>query len=322
MPAFASIAMNLPGRRAVLRAALLGGVLALAGFVGSAQAVPIQYTLTFGTSFLNPSINTLYTMDVALGSSVYTGATVRLSFVGDDANVHGGVSPLSFSEIHQGTATVTVLNGTQVLQTATFAPGQVAVTADHPNNGFGFGFVPGGIGAGGFDASLLQAAYPAAISPTFVGDPSPDQNYDLTVAYALAHAGTSGTGFSYGADGSAVLVAALWSCYDFQGRFGQGCALPSPMHTDHGDFSITCCLQPWYATFRGGPLPLGTFEARPLAAVPEPSMPLLVSLGLLLVMIGGARGGARGGSLRREVMRIVSGATRFRSTTDAANRSG
>ena len=184
------------------------------------QAAPIRYTLTFGTSFFNPSNNTLYSLTVGIGSNTYSGETIQLAFTGNDTDVHSGLSPVSFSEIDQGVATVTVLNGLQVLQTATFLPGQVVVSADHSNNGFGFGFVPGGIGMGG-SPNLLQAVYPAAISPTFVGDPSPDQFYDLTLAYAQAHAADSGTGFSYGADGSALLTAGLWSCYDFQGSFGR-----------------------------------------------------------------------------------------------------
>jgi len=273
----------------VRRATRLAAAALVVAFVAPARAVPVEYTLTFATSFLNPTNNTLYTMDVGLGANVYSGATVRLSFVGDDQDVHSGGSPLSFSEIDHGTATVTVLDGSRVLQTATFASGQVVVTADHPNSGFGFGFVPGGIGASGFDPALLQAAYPAAISPTFVGDPSPDASFDLTVAYVLAHAGGSGTGFTYRADGSATLVAALWSCYDFQGRFGSSCALPTPMNTDHGAFTVTCCLQPWYATFRGGPLPLGTFEMKPLVAVPEPATAGLATAGLVVVLIGLSR---------------------------------
>jgi hypothetical protein len=228
---------------------------------------------------------------VNLGGNSYTGDTVMLTFVGDDANVHQGTTPVSYSEIDQGVATVTILNGTQVLQTASILPGQVVVTADHANNGFGFGFVPGGIGAGGFDPATVQPLYPAAISPTFVGGPYPDQIYDLTLGYAQAHAGQSGTGFSYGADGSAVLTAGLWICYDFQGTFASNCNLPAPILTDQGDFSITGSIQPWYASFRGIQFPLGVFTAEPLATntVPEPGTLALIALALLVPQLARRR---------------------------------
>jgi hypothetical protein len=209
-----------------------------------------------------------------------TGLSVVLSFVGDDSNVHSGFTPLSFSEIHEGVATVSLLEGATVIRTATILPNQIAVTADHANDGFGFGFVPGGIGPGPLDLALLQPIYPAAISPTFVGDPYPDASYDLTLQYAIDHAGQSGTGFNYGADGSATLRAGLWSCDGFNGHFGSGCSFPaSNIGTDQGGFSIVGDIQPWYALFRGA-LPIGTFTAQPLSTVAEPGSLALAGLAL------------------------------------------
>ena len=271
----------------LLVAAILASALATPG-----SATPIQYTMTFGTDFVNPSINERATIDVVIGSNSYDGLTtpytIQLTFTGDDSNVISAFSPVAFSAIDQGVATVTVLNGTQVLQTATFLPNQVVVTADNSNDGFGFGFVPGGVGAGGFDPSTVQPVYPAAISPTFVGGPAPDQFYNLTLAYAQARAGQSGSGFSYGADGSANLTAGLWSCYGFQETFGKGCSAPVPIQTDQGAFSIVGDVQPWYATFTGGNFPLGVFTAKPLASpVPEPAS--LALLGVAFAAMGWAR---------------------------------
>ena len=270
--------------------ALHASLLSIAGLSFIAQAAPIRYSLSFNSYFLNPANNIAYEFSVGLGANVYTGSTinVELTFTGDDNDVNTGNSPVAFAEIHQGTATVSILDGTQVLQNATFLPGELAVTADQSNNGFGFGFVPGGAGPGPLDLATLQPLYPAAISSTFVGDPTPDQFYDLTLAYAQAHAGSSGTGFSYGADGSALLHAGLWSCFDFQGRFASPCTFPAAgISTDKGDFSIIGDIQPWYAVFRDGPLPIGTFTATPLAAVPEPGT--LALLGITLVGIAATR---------------------------------
>jgi len=275
-------------RLAALVAVLL---VALGTCTTTAQATPIRYTLSFATYFPNPAISAAYQFSVGIGTNVYTGTTINvlLTFTGDDSNVHSGNTPVSFSEIHDGVATVTVLDGTTVLQSATILPGQIAVTADHSNDGFGFGLVPGGIGVGPLDLSLLQPLYPAAISPTFVGGPSPDEFYDLTLAYASARAGTSGTGFSYGADGSAILHAGLWSCDGFTGSFGSSCAFPaSSIQTDQGGFSIIGNIQPWYAVLRGA-TPIGTFTAEPLAAVPEPGTLALIGLGLAGVALARRR---------------------------------
>ena len=263
--------------------ALLGLLFSLAGVTATVQAAPILYTLSFDTYFLNPIHSIAYEFSVALGANVYTGSTinVELTFAGDDSNVHTGSSPVAFAEIHQGVATVSILDGTQVLQTATFVPGQIVVTADQSNDGFGFGFVPGGAGPGALDLAALQPLYPAAISPAFVGDPYPDQFYDLTLAYGQAHAGDSGTGFSYGADGSALLHAGLWSCFGFEGHFASPCTFPAAgIPTDQGDFSIIGDIQPWYAVFRDGPLPIGTFTAAPLGVAPESG-----TLGLLGIAV-------------------------------------
>ena len=269
-------------------AALRGWLLAFAA-VQTVQAAPIQYTLSFQTSFLNPSINQLYEVPVTLGANTYTGDTVLLAFTGDDANVHHGTVPLRFSEIHQGSASISILNGANVIASANILPGQIVVNADHNNSGFGFGFVPGGVGPGGLDLSTFQPVYPAAISPTFVGGPAPDPNYDLTLAYAAAHAGEAGSGFSFGADGSAVLTAGLWLCYDFQGRFGSGCNAPVSIQTDAGAFAILSSVQPWYAAFRGIQFPLGTFTATPIAVVPEPGTLTLLSVGLAAAAVLGRR---------------------------------
>lgn len=268
--------------RSLRLAAMLVVFFIMGGIGTTTGAAPIRYTLSFDTYFLNPTINVAWEFSVGLGSDVYTGSTinVQLTFTGDDSDVHTDVSPVSFAEIHQGVATVTVLDGTQVLKTATFLPGQIVVSADQSNNGFGFGFVPGGIGPGGLDLAVLQPLYPAAISPAFVGDPSPDQFYDLTLAYAQANAGSSGTGFTYGADGSAMLQAGLWSCYGFDGHFNSGCTFPAPtIQTDQGDFSIIGNIQPWYAVFRDA-LPIGTFTAEPLNGLPEPGTFALLGLAL------------------------------------------
>lgn len=273
-----------------LRLALRASLLSVAGLSSITQAAPIRYTLSFNSYFLNPAHNIAYEFSVELGANVYTGSmiNVELTFTGDDSDVHTGNSPVAFAEIHQGTATVSILDGTQVLQDATFLPGQLAVTADQSNNGFGFGFVPGGAGPGPLDLATLQPLYPAAISSTFVGDPTPDQFYDLTLAYAQAHAGNGGTGFSYGTDGSALLHAGLWSCFDFQGSFASPCTFPAAgIPTDQGDFSIIGDIQPWYAVFRDGPLPIGTFTATPLAVVPEPGT--LALLGIALAGVAATR---------------------------------
>ena len=274
-----------------MRLALLASLLPVVGISSVAQAAPILYTLSFNTYFLNPTHNVAHEFSVELGANIYTGSTinVELTFAGDDSNVHTGNSPVAFAEIHEGVATVSILDGAQVLQTATFLPGQIAVTADQSNDGFGFGFVPGGAGPGPLDLATLQPLYPAAISPTFVGDPYPDQFYDLTLAYAQAHAGDSGTGFSYGADGSALLHAGLWSCFDFNGHFASPCTFPAAgIPTDQGDFSIVGDIQPWYATFKDGPLPIGTFTAAPHGVIPESG-----SLALLCIALLGAAAARR-----------------------------
>jgi hypothetical protein len=222
-----------------------------------AEAAGIRYQLTV------PSAT------VHIGSQDYTNAQVTFTFIGDDANVVSGTLPggLTYSAIYKGCASVTVVGPAPVLVSAVFTPNQIVVSVDHRHEGVGFGFVPGGIGASGFDVTQLQPIYPGGISDTAVlpgQTPSGWIGYDLTLAYAQSH--TNYYGGEFHADGSVDIFAAVYSCNQFSGSvYYMSCASPAWIQIENlGTFSIDAIFEP---TWTGvGPVDIGEFTA--MAASP------------------------------------------------------
>ena len=274
-------------RHSVARA-LISSALACAA-VGVAQASPIEYTLTVPYA------------DVVLGgtSYAYSGYSTRFIFDGDDADVFTATVPLAFAAIYQGTARVQILDGSTVLTTAVFAPNQIVVSSDIRNGGLGFGFVPGGIGAGGFDVSLLQPVYPMSITNYGHGSFGYDTAYDLTLGFAAANAGLSYVAPSYwpsgvlpfAADGSADIFGAVLSCNAFSGfLYAPGCSAGATLQTDQGDFTIGPLIPAGLFVGDTRVPVVGEFTARALpSAVPEPPDAPLVALGLVLATATTAR---------------------------------
>jgi hypothetical protein len=274
---------------------VLGTAVAVLGF--AAHASPIEYTLTVPYA------------DVVLGGTnyAYNNYSTRFVFDGDDSNViHQTlqVTPtfgLMFAAIYQGTASVQILNGSTVVASATFLPNQVVVSADINNGGLGFGFVPGGIGPSGLDVATLQPLYPMSITNYGRGSFGYAQTYDLTLAFATANAGLTydappfwPTGLvPFGADGSADIVGAVYSCNGFSGfLYAPGCTAPAPLQTDAGDFTIGALYssQGLFVNNPGTPM-VGEFTQRalPTNGVPEPSTVSLAALGLLALLAGRRR---------------------------------
>ena len=267
---------------------------------GLAQAAPVEYTLTLPYA------------DVVIGDTnyAYNNYSTKFIFDGDDSNVvtalfpTGPSSNLLFSAIYQGSAKVEILNGTQVVASAVFAPNQVVVSADSENGGLGFGFVPGGIGASGFDPTLLQPLYPGSITNYGRGSFGYDQNYNLTLAFAAANAGQTYPAPStwpvglvpFQSDGSADIFGAVFSCNGFNGfLFAPGCTAPAPIATDLGNFTINPLISLGGIFVGNTSVPLvGEFTARPLVtSVPEPATAQLAALGLMVLVVA-ARSRPRG----------------------------
>jgi hypothetical protein len=277
-----------------LSRSLLASVLT-ATFALAAEASPIQYTLTVPYA------------DVVLGgtSYAYQNYSTRFVFVGDDSNViHSLLAGpnILFAAIYQGTASVQILDGSNVIANATFLPNQIVVSADLNNGGLGFGFVPGGIPASGLDVAQLQPLYPMSITNYGRGSFGYDNNYDLTLAFAADNAGliypepaTWPAGLApFGADGSADIFGAVFSCNGFSGfLYAPGCTLGAPLQTDLGAFTIgpLVSLQGLFVSNPGLPM-VGEFTARalPTNAVAEPTAPSLAAMGLLaLAAVRGRR---------------------------------
>jgi hypothetical protein len=291
--------------RTVWLAALIAGSM-------TAGAAPIEYTLTLPASIL-PT--------VTLGGTAYVGDQVEFTFVGDDRNVIHGSAPagsftIPYAAIYQGTGGIVISNGSQILANVQVAPNQFVVNADLSNVGYGFGFVPGGIGPSGFDVSQLQSIYPAGISnrgetgttPTVTqygytgADPATRSfdPYDLTLASAMSLTSVTTSPFPtepargimpFGADGSADIFGAVYSCYGFNGsQYYPQCPGPvPPIVTSGGDFSIVGILEP--ALFTQNPQQsalVAEFTARPLN-VPEPPTTSLLLISIAGLVIAGTR---------------------------------
>jgi hypothetical protein len=277
----------------LIRALCMAG--STAATVVAAHASPVEYTLTVPYA------------DVVIGSTNYSYNTYSTRFVfdGDDANVFRASVPfVAFAAIYQGTSKVEILNGSTVIASATFLPNQVVVSADLSNGGLGFGFVPGGIGASGFDVAQFQPLYPMSITNYGRGSFGYDQNYDLTLAFAQANAGISYPApatwpsgvLPFDADGSADIFGAVFSCNGFNGfLYAPGCGLGAPLKTDKGDFTIGPLVSlGGLFTYNANVMPMvGEFTARPLAVnVTEPAPLALVIPALLLLATGRKRAAA------------------------------
>lgn len=231
----------------------------------SASASPIKYQLKVPNA------------TVHIGAQTYANFPVTFAFVGDDANavtgmvVIGGRS-IIYSAIYQGVASVEVNSGPGgSLATAVFAPNQIVVSADHNNQGFGFGLVPGGIGPAGFDVTQLQPLYPAGVSiyAFFNGESLSNlYGYDLTLNYARNNTALN---TAFHPDGSVDILAAVYVCDQFNGSiYYMSCAFPpDAIQTDQGAFSIDEIPEP---TLVGSAFPLyiGEFTATPIGPVLVP----------------------------------------------------
>jgi hypothetical protein len=201
----------------------------------SASASPIKYQLKVPNA------------TVHIGAQTYANFPVTFTFVGDDANavtgtvVIGGTS-IIYSAIYQGVASVEVNSGPGgSLATAVFAPNQIVVSADHNNQGFGFGLVPGGIGPAGFDVTQLQPLYPAGVSiyAFFSGESLSNlYGYDLTLNYARNNTALN---TAFHPDGSVDILAAVYVCDQFNGSiYFMNCAFPpDAIQTDRGRLAST-----------------------------------------------------------------------------------
>jgi hypothetical protein len=191
---------------------VLCAVLIAAGSLaaGSASATPVTYTMFVVT-------------DVSLNGVHYHNAPVTLTFAGDTAHI------LPFSEtgpgpsgggsgwkLVTGTASVQVINGTQVIS-ATFAPGQILVALDSQNGGAGFSSMVG-------TPAHLEPGYPLGLTGTTIGS-LPDL---VTTGRWSGHA---------------------WSCIGYPpvvtkaGRCGNAASFP--LSTNRGPFVM---YMPYYAT--------------------------------------------------------------------------
>jgi len=164
--------------------------------------------------------------DVSLGGVRYHNALVTMTFIG----LESAVFPFSQTvgqytgggwEITQGTASVQIVSGAQVID-AVFNPGQIIVAFDQDNGGFGFGSFLG-------TDPVLKPAYPFGIDAVFV---------NLTdLVTPVAQSGRQ------------------WSCIGFPAAppLGTGrCDDPAthpPLQTDHGDFYM---YMPYFSTDASG----------------------------------------------------------------------
>lgn len=188
---------------------------------------------------------------------------------------------MSLQQRAQGVASVTVSDSGGVLASAVFAANQIVVSVDHLNTGVGFGVVPGGIGASGFDVTQLQPLYPAAVggNPYYSGVGTVSccwTGYDLTLAYARNNASP---GSPFHADGSTDIFSFVYSCNQFSGSANNGtCGSPVPVQTNQGAFTIDKIF-PSDALRAGQPVYIGEFTAT--SDTPEPSALSLLGTGLL-----------------------------------------
>jgi hypothetical protein len=258
------------------RRVTLFGLCAAWGWAVPAGAAPIRYQLTIPNATAH------------LGSQTYANVRVTFTFVGDETNVVSGAAPsgipgvpdIQYSAIYQGVASVTVGGPAPVLASAFFSPNQIVLTVDHNNEGIGFGFVPGGVGASGLDATQLQPIYPGSITdygifPGVTQTPPGWKGYDLTLAYPKSH--TNYFGGEFHADGSVDILAAVYSCNQFNGSiYYISCASPAPIQTDQGPFTIDRIVEP---TLTGmGAVIIGEFTAASAPpGVPSPPSGLSVT---------------------------------------------
>ncbi|MBV8208466.1 MAG: hypothetical protein JO133_00225 [Burkholderiaceae bacterium] len=153
--------------------------------------------------------------DVSLGGVRYHNALVTMKFVG----LKSAVFPFSKTnakgytgsgwEIREGTASVQIVSGAQVID-AVFNAGQVFVSFDQANGGFGFGSIIGN------NPQNVEPAYPLGIDAVFVNVK------DLVTPVAQS--------------------GRQWSCIGVPvspplGGTGR-CGNPVPLQTDHGPFII------------------------------------------------------------------------------------
>jgi hypothetical protein len=182
-----------------------------------AVAHPVRYTMTIPAA------------TVQLGTASFDSVTVKLTFIGDDANVVLGSIPngfggtLSFAANYKGVSSVALFNGSTQVAAATFAANQLAVSSDFSNGGFGFGYMPSGV----FDVTTFQPLYPGGISP----NPTP-ANFTPTVSFGYDLT-------LWATPSSRTEIATVNSCYGFNGSiFGEICGAPVPLATDQGSFTI------------------------------------------------------------------------------------
>ena len=240
-----------------------------------ASAAPIKYQLTIPNAV------------VQLGTQVYSNVPVTFTLISDDTKVVSGTTPsgipgvdIAYSVIYQGSASVSIGAAGPAQVTANFSPNVLVLNIDHRNEGIGFGFVPNGVGSGGFDVTQLQPIYPGAISDyaIFSGVTQTQtgwRSYDLTLGYAQSHTNISGGEFH--ADGSVDIQAAVYSCNQFNGTiYYPSCAAPAALPTNLGMFTINMILEP---TLTGmGNVVLGEFTAAAAPAVaPAPPAGLSVT---------------------------------------------
>jgi hypothetical protein len=183
------------------------GQLLKAAFVGlgvvwgaAAMASPISYSSTVVT-------------DVRLGGHQYHRAQLTLSFFGDTKDLETFNTPVDFTQIIKGRASLVIVDGDEQIE-ATFNPGQVFISIDTTNGGEGFSSF---VGTG--KDRHLEPAYPLVI------DGSGGSDDLVTYGTYSGHA---------------------WSCIgfpSFQDNFtntGSNCLNPEkfPLKTDHGDFVV------------------------------------------------------------------------------------